>query len=70
MNADDTTPLERLEALSAEVEAVATEVAVRARAFGPDFGARGRIETAKQKLKVALDELDGYPFSAEDITDE
>ncbi|MBV8371032.1 MAG: hypothetical protein JO036_19130 [Candidatus Eremiobacteraeota bacterium] len=64
------TPLERLEASSAQVEALATEVAVRAKAFGGDAGARSRIELVKQRLKVALDELAGYPDSADDITDE
>ncbi|HEV3089522.1 MAG TPA: hypothetical protein VGX96_20130 [Candidatus Elarobacter sp.] len=64
------TPLERLEARSAEIEQLATEVAVRAKAFGGDVGARSRIELVKERLKVALDELGGYPFSAADITDE
>jgi hypothetical protein len=67
---EDSTPLERLEAQSVEVEALATEVAVRAKAFGGDVGARSRIELVKQRLKVALDELGAYPHSADDITDE
>jgi hypothetical protein len=67
---DDSTPLERLEALSAEVEALANEVAVRAKAFGGDVGARPRIELAKQRLKIALDELGAYPYTTDDITDE
>lgn len=67
---DTSTPLERLEALGTEVEALATEVAVRAKAFGADAGARSRVELVKQRLKVALDELAGYPDSADDITDE
>jgi hypothetical protein len=66
---DDATPLERLEARSAEVEELATEVAVRAKAFGGDAGARARIELVKQRLKIALDELAGYPASADEITD-
>ncbi len=72
MNGADeaSTPLERLEARSAEVEALATEVAVRAKAFGGDAGARARIDLVKQRLKIALDELAGYPDSADDITDE
>ena len=41
---DEETPLDRLEAASREVEALASE--------------------------VALDELAGYPYSPEDITDE
>jgi hypothetical protein len=67
---DDTTPLERLEAHSKEVEALATEVAVRAKAFGAGVGTRSRVELVKQRLKIALDELSAYPDSAEDITDE
>ena len=62
--------LERLESLSAEVEELATRVTVRARAFGAETGTRGRVELAKRRLKVALDELDDYPARAEDITDE
>jgi hypothetical protein len=68
--ADDITPLERLDALSRDVEALATEVAVRAKAFGGETGARNRVELVKQRLKIALDELAGYPNSADDITDE
>ncbi|MDB5027168.1 MAG: hypothetical protein JWO66_857 [Candidatus Eremiobacteraeota bacterium] len=64
------TPLERLEGLSKEVEAVATEVGVRAKAFGADVGSRSRVELVKQRLKIALDELAAYPYSAADITDE
>jgi hypothetical protein len=67
---DDSTPLERLEARSAEIEALASEVAVRAKAFGGDVGARPRIDLVKQRLKIALDELAAYPDSAADITDE
>jgi hypothetical protein len=67
---EESTPLERLEARSAEVESLATEVAVRAKAFGGDTGARSRIELVKQRLKIALDELAGYPESDDDITDE
>jgi hypothetical protein len=63
-------PLERLEAHSKEVEALANEVAVRAKAFGGDVGARPRIELVKQRLKIALDELGTYPDSVDDITDE
>lgn len=70
MDPDARNALERLETLSSEVEALATEVAVRAQAFGGESGARSRLEIVKQRLKVALDELDGYPFTAEDITDE
>ena len=62
--------LERLESLSAEIEGLATTVAVRARAFGPDAGARGRVQLVMRRLKIALDELDEYPSRAEDITDE
>ncbi len=67
---DEATPLERLEARSLEIEELATEVAVRAKAFGGDIGARSRVELVKQRLKIALDELAGYPESADDITDE
>jgi hypothetical protein len=67
---EESTPLERLEARSHEVEALANEVAVRAKAFGGDVGARSRIELVKQRLKVALDELGTYPASVDDITDE
>ncbi len=67
---DQDTPLERLEAHSKEVEALANEVAVRAKAFGGDVGARPRIELVKQRLKIALDELGAYPYTTDDITDE
>jgi hypothetical protein len=67
---DDSTPLERLEAQSKEIEALASEVAVRAKAFGADAGARPRIELVKQRLKIALDELGAYPYTTDDITDE
>ena len=53
-----------------EVEALANEVAVRAKAFGGDVGARPRIELVKQRLKIALDELAAYPDTVDDITDE
>ncbi len=62
--------LEHLENLSREVEAAATQIAVRAKAFGGEVGARGRIAQVKMRLKIAVDELDGYPFTAGDITDE
>jgi hypothetical protein len=67
---DDATPLERLEAHSKDVEALASEVAIRAMAFGADVGARSRIELVKQRLKIALDELGEYPSSVDDVTDE
>ncbi len=67
---EESTPLERLEAHSQEVEALANEVAVRAKAFGGDMGARSRIELVKQRLKIALDELGAYPATIDDITDE
>jgi hypothetical protein len=67
---EQSTPLERLEAHSAEVETLATHVAVRAKAFGGDVGGRSRVELVKQRLKIALDELSSYPYSADDITDE
>ena len=67
---DDATPLERLEAHSREIEALANELVVRAQAFGVQVGSRGRVDLVKQRLKVALDELDAYPYTAEDITDE
>ena len=67
---EESTPLERLEAHSQEVEALANEVAVRAKAFGGDVGTRSRIELVKQRLKIALDELSAYPGSIDDITDE
>jgi hypothetical protein len=67
---EQSTPLERLEAASTEVEALANEVAVRAKAFGGDVGARPRIELVKQRLKIALDELGAYPYTTDDITDE
>jgi hypothetical protein len=67
---EESTPLERLEARSQEVELLASELAVRAKAFGGDVGARSRIELVKQRLKVALDELGAYPDTVDDITDE
>ena len=68
--ADDSTPLERLEAVSVEAERLATEVAIRAKAFGGEAGARNRVDLIKQRLRIALDELTAYPDSAGDITDE
>jgi hypothetical protein len=68
--ADDSTPLERLEAISREAEELAMQVAVRAKAFGSESGAGPRIALVKQRLRIALDELAGYPGSADDITDE
>ena len=70
MNESDEDPLARLEALSREVEALANEVAVRARAFGPEAGARSRVDGVRMRLRVAFDELDAYPHTADDITDE
>lgn len=74
MHPDDLTPLERLDALSREVERVATELAVLAKSFGGEVGARARIEGVERRLRVALDELSAYPFQADDpsltITDE
>ena len=64
---DDATPLERLEAHSNEVEALANEVAVRAKAFGGEAGARPRIELVKERLKIALDELGTYPHTTDDV---
>jgi hypothetical protein len=62
--------LEHLESLSREVEATASEIAVKAKAFGAEVGARNRIAQVKMRLRVALDELDAYPYMADDITDE
>ena len=70
MSADEPTDLERLEALGPEVEELATRIATKAKAFGPDVGARNRIEQVRRKLKIALDELEAYPATADDITDE
>jgi hypothetical protein len=67
---EQSTPLERLEAHSKEVEALANEVAVRAKAFGGEVGVRPRIELVKQRLKIALDELGAYPQTMDDVTDE
>jgi hypothetical protein len=66
----DETPLERLEAVSRELEELANRVALRAKAFGGEVGARSRIELVKQRLKIALDELGAYPYTTDDITDE
>lgn len=74
MQPEDLTPLERLEALSREVQDVATEVAVRGKAFGGEVGARARIEGVERRLRIALDELSAYPFRLDEpgstITDE
>ena len=70
MNDSDEDPLERLEALSREVEALANGIAVRAKAFGPETGARSRVDVVRMRLRVALDELDAYPHTADDVTDE
>ncbi|HEY4441327.1 MAG TPA: hypothetical protein VGN14_12785 [Candidatus Elarobacter sp.] len=70
----DITPLEQLEAFSGVVEELATRLTVRAKAFGGEVGARPRIDLVKHRLKIAIDELDQYPQSADDagrtITDE
>jgi len=68
MDSDAASALERLEAISAETEDLANQIVVRAKAFGG--GDRGRVEVVKQRLKIALDELDGYPYTADDVTDE
>jgi hypothetical protein len=74
MHPEDVTLLERLEALSREVERVATELAVSAKSFGGEVGARARVELVERRLRIALDELAAYPFRADDpgaqITDE
>jgi hypothetical protein len=62
--------LEHLESLSREIEATANEIAVRSKAFGAEVGARNRIAQVKMRLRVALDELDSYPYMADDVTDE
>ncbi len=62
--------LEHLERLSREVETTANTIAVRAKAFGAEVGARNRIAQVKMRLRVALDELDSYPYMADDVTDE
>ena len=68
------TPLERLEAASRELEELATEVAVRAKAFGGDVGSGTRVALVRERLRAALDELVDYPESVEEfgrtITDE
>ena len=63
------TALDRLEAASREVETLATRFAVMTRAFGAEMGARARVGLVKGRLKIALDELETYPGTAEDITD-
>ncbi|HEX3464499.1 MAG TPA: hypothetical protein VHS78_10670 [Candidatus Elarobacter sp.] len=68
MDSDAALALERLEALSSEIEDLANVLVVRAKAFGG--GERGRVDVVKQRLKIAIDELDGYPYTAEDVTDE
>jgi hypothetical protein len=70
MDPDAASALDRLDAISTEIEDLASEIAVRAKAFGAESGARSRIGIVKQRLKIALDELDAYPFTAGDITDE
>jgi hypothetical protein len=68
------TPLERLEAASREVEELATEVAVRTKAFGGGVGSGTRVALVRERLRAALDELEDYPESVEEfgrtITDE
>ena len=56
------TPLEKLEALSAEIAALSAQLA--------DNDDGSRIGLVRQRLKVALDELARYTDSAGDITDE
>jgi hypothetical protein len=63
----DPTDLERLESLTAELEELAVAIATKGKAFGPDLGARARIDLAMQRLRVALDELGSYPLRAEEI---
>ena len=33
------------------------------------MGSRARIALVKQRLKIALDELDAYPYSARDVAE-
>jgi hypothetical protein len=66
----DSTKLEQLEAASVEIEELARQVSLLAKAFGGEIGARSRLALVKQRLHVALDELSDYPSSAGDITDE
>lgn len=70
MDADVARTLAHLEQLSREVEATANEVALKAKAFGGEVGAQARIAQVKMRLKIALDELDAYPSTADGITDE
>ncbi len=68
--ADEETALDRLETASRKLEELAAEVALGVRTMGEDVGARNRIDLVKQRLKIALDELAGYPYAPERITDE
>jgi hypothetical protein len=67
---DEAGPLDRLEAATAQIDTLATQVALGGKTLGPEVGARNRIELVKQRLKIALDALDGYPYTSDDITDE
>jgi|GEM_PF-1850262 len=64
------TSLARLERASRELEQLAAEAAIGARTMGADVGARNRIELVKQRLKIALDELEGFSYLPGDITEE
>ncbi len=61
--------LEHLEHLSRELEQTASEVTVKAKAFGGEIGARERIAQVKMRITIALDELGAYPQSADDVDD-
>jgi hypothetical protein len=66
----ETTPIERLEAASLEVAALAARIAGRAQASGEVPAARTRVRLVQERLRLAADELDRVPGEDEGITDE
>jgi hypothetical protein len=67
---DAEAPLERLEAASREVEALAIQVAAGATARGDAPASRTRVRLVQERLRIAADQLEGFAAGEDEITDE
>jgi hypothetical protein len=67
---DAEAPLERLEAASREVEALAIQVAAGATARGDAPASRTRVRLIQERLRLAADQLDEAAAGGDAITDE